>query len=598
MGKGKRNSQERREKQAALHEEQLAKKKTQAKKKGFDRAVAAVCIVIAALVVAILVIGALGEAGVFLRSQLAMGREDVKVNSAMMTYWVNEYITNWYSQNYVYVAYGLCKLDLSSDFSTQYITATDLSYGYLGESAVAGMSWYDYFVGETAENVKMYLTYVANAQKAGMAELSDEDKTEIDNTIKSIKSSLKSAGMSFSDQYGKGVKETDVRACYELVYIASNYSEYIQDTFKSELENETADKDDALITFINENKKDFYSADILSYSFDINSKNFDSDLEYDAMVELVKTEFAKIEAAKTPAEFLELVEVFKGEYDKGDKSDKTESETGTEAETETEASLDDYRETVKYETDDELGKWLFEEGADVNDVKVVEETGTETEKADSSEKTEAETGSEATDDKKVYNTFKISVYMVEKKSDLNRTFTHNMGYMISDSKELAQAFLDAFKAESSKSLESFEKLAEKHYNDIHKIDEDGNHNHEEGESEPTFNYEKVEKLAEKAFATNMGSAYAPIDEWIDSEERKAGDLTAELITFKSGETEYYAAVYLDSHDEEVWRVNSFNGVLSDRIETWYDAEIAKDLITDNMAWIDIQTIHFSATDTH
>ncbi len=597
MGKGKRNSRERLENQAANREAELAKKKAQKKKNTSDKVITTVCIVFALLIVAVLVLSVLSESGVFLRGQLAMGRDGIEVNSAMMTYWVNEYITNWYSENYMYIAYyKMYSLDMSKDFSSQYLTASDANY--LGENAVAGMSWYDYFLTEVATNVKMYVTYAANAEKAGMAELSAEDKSEIDKTIKSMKDSFKSSGMSFADQYGKGVTEKDVRACYELVYIASNYSEHIQETYKTQLESDTEVKKDVLLSFIDKNKGDFYSADVFSYTYNLSSKDFDNDKAYQAMVELVKGEFDKIKEAKDSVQFLEFVEDFKEEYDtKAETSSTTKTETETETETETKDPLDDYRNTVTYETKDELGKWLFEESADVNDVKVVEETGTETEKATTSKKesttTESSTETGKTDGKKTYNTFKITVYMVDKKADLDRTATHNLAYVLSDNKANAQAFLDAFKASKDKSAKSFEELAEKHYNTIHKVDDNGDHNHAESETEPVFNYEKAEKLAEGSFAKVFGKDYAKLDDWVDSEERKAGDLTAELIEIKVDGKTHYAVVFLENHDDEVWHVNSFNGVLSERIDEWYKGELEKNPVTNNLAWVDIQIVRYS-----
>ena len=119
MGKGNRNSQKRIEKQLANEEKILAKERAQQKKKVSDKAVAAACIVIALIVVAILAINIIGETGVLLRVQPAMSQGDIVVNSAMMSFYVNDYIMNWYNTYYIYAQFGLISIDLTSDFKTQ-----------------------------------------------------------------------------------------------------------------------------------------------------------------------------------------------------------------------------------------------------------------------------------------------------------------------------------------------------------------------------------------------------------------------------------------------------------------------------------------------
>ena len=154
MGKGNRNSQQRLNEKLAMEEKNLAKEKARQSKKTSDRWIAVACIVLAVLIVAILVLNVLAETGVFIRATSAItiaGSKDIKVNSAMMTYFVNDYITSWYNNYYVYVMYGLISVNMSGDLRTQKLTSNDASY--LGDSSLTGTTWYDYFMDATIENV-------------------------------------------------------------------------------------------------------------------------------------------------------------------------------------------------------------------------------------------------------------------------------------------------------------------------------------------------------------------------------------------------------------------------------------------------------------
>ena len=619
MGKGSRNSQQRLEKQLANEEKLLAEKKAKQNKKRSDRIIAITCIVFAILIVAVLVLNVLSETGVFIRATDAMSQGDIVVDAAMMTFFVNDHITNWYNNYYVYVMYGLISLDMSKDLKTQKLTANDANY--MGDSSLAGKTWYDYFMDTVIENVEMYITYATAAKKADIT-LSADDKSEIDETIKDLKASLKEYKMTFADQYGKGVTESDVRKCYELIYLASNYGEKFQADTEARLEAEEGKT--TILSYPDDNKGQFYSAEYLSYTISVSEKKLGTQKAYDDAVKEAKAAAQKIAEAKTPADFVKLVE----EYKESLKTEtSTSTATGTEKETKTEAATkpvvetestdpaDQYKETIYYETDDELGKWIFDETnePETGDVKVIEETSTEkvTEKATSASKetgtkketsTEKETSTGKTDSaeketdkdgKIVYENFKVTVYMITELPHLDETKTHNMAYMISDNKVAAEAFLKEFRGSEKKNRDVFEELAKKQYD---KLFEGHDHeNHEEGEVDPVFNYAQADQAKEKYFADD----YNALNKWLDDEARKDNDYTAELIKISiTGSdkkvTTYYAALYFEGHDEDAWYVDAFAGATQKEIDDWYKAELAKKLISYNMdAIADIALVRYS-----
>ena len=600
MGKGNRKNRLRAETKMLEEEKNLREAEKKKSKKTQGRAIASACIIFALVIVAVLVLNVLSEAGVFLRGQVAMSQtetnsgEEIVVDNAMMTFFINDNIANWYNNYYVYMMYGLISLNTSKDLKDQKLTATDASY--LGDSSLAGETWYNYFVNTVVENVEMYVTYATAAKKIGLT-LDENDYSEIDTTISELKASLKEYKMSFADQYGKGVTEKDVRNCYELLYLASKYGEYKQDKTTERIEGE-----EGLTTMLNfrddvKNKGQFYSAEYLSYSISVSEKKEGSPKLYDAAVKAAKEAAEKIAAAKTPADFAALVKAYEDSL-KAEKETSTSTSTSTSTETETSTSTaetkdpaEEYKETIYYETSDELGKWIFDETnpANVGDSKVIEETGSETatEKATTTKKEETTTATESGSEKEttkdgkiVYETYKVTVYLLSKAPDLDRSKTQNIAYLITDDKAAAEEFLAAFLAlkDSEKSRDKFEELAEKQNEKLH-----ASHNHDDpNHKEPVFSYAQADQAKENFFADD----YDDLNKWLDDADRKDNSWTDSLIkiTVKGSDsktTTYYAALYFEGHDEPAWYVDALQGAVQKEIDDWYQDELKKGLINYN-----------------
>ncbi len=573
-------------------------KRNQNNKKTSDKVIAAVCVVFALLIAAVLVLNVLGEAGVFIRHQNVAERGDVVVDAAMLSFFYNDHLLNWYNQYYAYMGY--CSIDLSGDLRTQQFGGgidTYLFGQYEG-------TWYDYFLDSVKDEINMYVTYAVAAKAAGLS-ISDEDKAEIDGIIKDLKESLKEAGASFSDWYGKGVKEKDVRRCYELIYLASKFNDHKLAELESALE---AD-DEPVYTFREENKGDFYTAKYLSYKISLSSKNFAKDELYDNAVAAAKAAAEKIAEAKTPAQFVELVE----EYEASKKTEtetKKETETGTGTETETlspeeelESKIEKLEGSINYETDDELGKWIFEESASVNDSKVIEETGTETVKVtekETEEETESgsESGTESKSDSKkettkTYDTYKVTVYLLTQTPSLDMSLTKDMAFLVTDSKDIATAFAESFKS-GEMTRDRFEELASAKYDELF-----ANHEHSEEEDhvDPVFSYDNVEKAQDNYFA----AAYDKINQWLDTGKLEKNTLSDVIEIKIEGKTDaedqtYYALVFFESYNVKAWYANAYDGVLNKQFEDWYEAELKNNpVVYDEEALYDINTLKMYPT---
>ena len=594
MGKGNRNSQQRLNEKLAMEEKNLAKEKARQSKKTSDRWIAVACIVLAVLIVAILVLNVLAETGVFIRATSAItiaGSKDIKVNSAMMTYFVNDYITSWYNNYYVYVMYGLISVNMSGDLRTQKLTSNDASY--LGDSSLTGTTWYDYFMDATIENVEMYLTYAYCGKDIAKCALTNEDYAEIDETLAELKKSLKDNGTTIAETYGRGVSEADIRDCFELIQRAAKFGEYLKEDFESKLE-----ADDKLVKeYPEENKGMFYTAKYLSYSVTVSEKTEGSQEKYDKAVKDATAALEKIKAAKTPAEFAQLIEEYKKSPSKfvyGESATEAATETATETATSTgtttetltekettiEDLMDSYTGTITWQTGNELGDWIFEESAQEGDATIITETSTET-------VTEKVTATEtSTETKKTveYEKFKITVYMLIEEPTLDHNKTHNMAYAITNDKAAAEAFLAEFVASQTKTREEFVKIADKHYDKLMSAhDHDSSSEH----TEPTFSHASVDRAKEEYFATSYGA----INEWLDNDDIQKGAYTDKIIeiTIENSDktkTTYYAVVLFEDHDVEAWYADAFTGATNQMIDDWYKAELDKKLITFNWDAID------------
>lgn len=533
----------------------------------------------------------------------AMSLEDVVVTQAMMTFFLNDHILNWYDSYFVYIAYGLFSVKMDKGLKEQTLTSIDASY--MGDMSLEGKTWYNYFTETVIENVEMYLIYANAAKKEGIT-LSAEDMEEIDAIINDRKADMKRQDLKFEDQYGKGVTEQVVRECYELIYLASNYSEHFKEKTEQHLHDE--DGTEYLLNYVDSNKDVFYSAECSITSFTISELDYPTRNEYD---------FAVIEALN--GKLFECSDMNTREF--------------------------------YYETESEIGRWIFSETdiPNVGDTKIVTESSVKTD----------ENGKE-------YEELKVSVYELVKAPSLDMAKTHNFAYMLSNDRAVAQAFLDDFLSSAQKNREEFEKIAQRHNETLNeKYDMSGS----QEEISPIFVYASVDK-AKEDYCT---SDYSELNDWIDDELRINGDIsdlmkvvadynngsgptlggdskesgiinilpglnagnfyqgsvivvgggsssvtegnnfqydivvgesenTAETdnggkdtdssddeykgtISMKKEET-YYAVIYFEGHDEPAWYVDAFAGATQEIIDDWYAAELEKKLIQYDLDVID------------
>lgn len=539
MGKGNRYKKARAEDRVNNPEKYALEKRKQEKRRrasgGLATAVA--CIVLVVVIVGALIFNAMNTRGVFLRWTDAMSSENFEVDAAMMNYFYNDYLMNWYSTYSNYIAYGLVKVDFSKNLKDQ-------QYGTGYESSMFGTfdgSWYDYFLTVVKNQVTTYIEYAEGAKSEGIT-LTDEDRKEIDEVINNLNESLKSNNAKYSTWYGKGVKESDVRKCYELIYLASRYSDKLKEDFDKILK----DNDDPVKKYPDDHKSDFYSADYLSFTITEKSSDYKNDIEFDKAIADAKARAEKIAAAKDADEFLALVKEYTESVKEEESTDADTKDTKAE---ESEKTVEDYKHTISYGTSSELEKWIFESDAKANDGKVIEEKKTE-EVTEAGTTTESDT--KATTTKKTITVYNVTAYLIINPSSLDFDLTKDLGYVITTDKAIAESILATFKADKMTS----EALAEI-----------GNKEKEKLDSESKT--ELYSGAVEKAHPGYFAQSYGAIDDWLESaKEGSCSDVITIEPSSKDGKT-YYAICYYEKANQEVWYVSAYDGVITDMYTEWY-----------------------------
>lgn len=523
MGKGNRNKLDRAQAQLDSPEAYLAERRKLNKKK--DRTglgVTITCIVLVAAILLSIAVFALSSAGVFARLTNSLQTENFIVTEAMMQFFYNEYMLNWVnnSTNQMYIMYGM--IDFSSDLRTQKCT--------IAESG----TWYDYFMNGAIDNATMYLTYAEGAVAAGLT-LDDEDHSEIAETVKTMKKTLKESGESISDRYGDNVSATDIKKCYELIYLASKFNEQKME----QLEAAARANGEQVKAYPDSHKADFYSADYIAYTITVRSddaKFFGKDDALEAAKAEAKANADAIAAAKDPQDFFAQI--------KAHMAAKAEEElTTASTTTAAEPKYEDYTKEIPYGESSDLEKWIFVETAEENDAKVIEESSTE-----------SSTNADGTT--KRVDVYKYTAYMIIDPMNLNADLTLKLGYIITSDKAIAEELRASFVSGGNMTAEALDEIGQAKYKEL---------------TAAGSTIQLGSGSSKNAQSNAFKDTYAEFDAWVNSADRKAGDLS-EVITIapkKDGEATYYIVGYYEDTSDPVWMAQAIGSIVGDGMDEWY-----------------------------
>ncbi len=299
-------------------------------------------IVVAALIIGLAVYNKVDESGILLRAQTAAKSENFEVNGVMMSYFFNSAVSQY-----------------SSYFS---VLGVDTTKSLKGQAFSADQSWFDYFAESTKQTVGELLSLCEYAKANGI-ELTDEAKTSVDDTIKTIETNAALSGYSLEQYlllaFGSGMKVKDVRACLELSALAElAYDAYIESLDYT---------DEELQAYYEANKEEFDGIDYLAYTipastFTVYGEDGEATSETADDIAAAKAEAEKFAAATSVDEFKSLIVAHLNEY-------HADHEGHSELENDQTADEAYVRHAVADSlTDEELSTWAF--AAAVGDTRI------------------------------------------------------------------------------------------------------------------------------------------------------------------------------------------------------------------------------------
>lgn len=487
-----------------------------------------------------------------------MSCDEVVVDKAMMGFFLNDHIINWYNQYGTYVQLGFLSVDFSKDLKSQRFGESGYEKSILDPDFEG--SWYDYFMTNVKKEVETYVVYASAAKQEGIS-ITPDQEIEIWIVIDNLKMALKEKGAEFSDWYGRGVDDEAVRRCYELMFLAANFADHYYAMLDENID------EDEMIKYRESHKEAFYSADCLKYSLTLSSFQM-TDSDFSHSCDMARAAFETIASARSPEEFALLVKEYEA-YRQSGEDYPFEGGYGDEevSEIDDPEEIEKLKENIRYAEEGEICEFLFGLGyepASYGDTKVTVEF----------EKKTANKGDEKTD----YVNYTYNVYFVLEPMHYDTELTHDFAYFISDNEQsVLELKAQLEMAEGYKDLELFESIAKR------VSGTEGNDNEMLG-------------TVEKAACDYFGSDYDALNEWIEDDGRRYGDISdvieLEIHSHDSKEEKVnrrYALLFLEGHSDISWCVSARVGVLAQWFAEWYDSKLAENPVKESSAISKIET---------
>ena len=298
MGKSKRIRADRADVDAI---EKVSKKEDKNSKR---TSIIIVC-VIAALLAATIALIVVSKSGVIERNNIMYESENYKVNEVMFDYM---FYSNYNTQYNYYASL------ISSEYVSYFVNAKSIA-----ES--------------TKNSIQNYLVYCEAARAAGV-KLGDFENRKIDETIESIKETVKSSGYTLGAIYGcDGMNYSDVRDMLEIQYLANKFSKDNKENMTEDIVNDT----ERVLKYFEDNK-----AEIVTGSY-VSAEVSDDTWKDDLSVVDSSEEFIKLFVDLYVNRNFALANTENEEAEEAEETEETE-ETETETEEETENEMPEMSE--------------------------------------------------------------------------------------------------------------------------------------------------------------------------------------------------------------------------------------------------------------
>ncbi|MBQ8338016.1 MAG: peptidylprolyl isomerase [Oscillospiraceae bacterium] len=472
---------------AELKKEQLLKQEQEARRKKKVNIITAVVSVLLAIVFigSILTINFIQNSGYLLRRQTALKSDNFSINAATFTYFFNYEYQNFINQNSNYLSYY--GLDVETNLRDQ--------------ETSDGTIWFDYFAKNT-QNALTEILYLAEKATAEGMELGKEELAQIEEFEKNVEEGAKEQKLSVDEYialiYGKGVNKNDVVSGLKLSMLATKfYSEKISSVEYS---------DDDINEYFNDHKNDFLYVDYKFYNFNSAITSEMSDAEKKAAKDQAKAYAERLMKATDEKTFDSILTEILKEQKKDDEAIKTAIEST-------------YTAKSTYDSEFEVSKWAFDEGAKVGECKLYNKDNTYS----------------------VYMLFK-GPYRDESESRSVRHILVSKEKFETDEKAKAKAeeILKEFE-DSGKKLSKFEELVTKYTEDT-------------GSASTGGLYENFKE----------GDMVEPFEKWSFDASRKEGDTG--IVKTDYG----YHIMYFVGKGDEAWKVSVDNAIKNEAYTALYE----------------------------
>lgn len=185
------------------------------------------------------------------------------VNQAALTFYFNQYLSDYVNERLYYIQNGYLELDLNTSLTKQ---------TYDGEN-----TWYSYFAGKAAENIRRDLLLCDAADAAGVT-LDAAEQAAVAEQAAAIKPS----------DYGTGLRAEDVTVCLTMQALADKYLRSIE----SDLYGTPADWEQSY----QKNLTTYRTVDYISIEMQTSVSTKAQADDYDTMLNTAMT-------SRTPADF-------------------------------------------------------------------------------------------------------------------------------------------------------------------------------------------------------------------------------------------------------------------------------------------------------
>ena len=517
---------------AQLTQKQLQEQKEAKKLKHYTVTFVTVMVLIVCLGIGMIGFTAVNNSGVFERNTKAVKIGDRVLSNAQLNYYFIDAIQNtyndWYKEYGEYMSVMTLlqnKLSLTAPLNQQ-LHPTD-----------AGRTYADFFVDKAIEEAKR--AYVLNDMAAAENfALTEEDLSDIDDLISSMTMLSKAYGYNnlngyLKAMYGNGANKENYREYVTVTKLASKFQTNYQDSLKYTADQLNAYNQEHFNEFSSFTFRYFYltAEDFIAHAEDDTSHNHN---EEDTAAALKKAEAAANILASCGAvnadEFDSAIKALEGLQGKEDTKKATQK-----------------KYTLYTAINEDIAKWVAEEGRKANDIKMIPYTTKDTD----------EDGNETT------KTNGYFVVMFEKREDNNE--------FLVDVRHILIKFEGGTKNETTGETTYSEAEKKTAYDKIVSIKETW----QAGDATEDSFKELAKKESKDPGSASSGGLYTEVyphkmvdsfNDWCFDPARETGDV--EIVESEHG----YHLIYFVKTGEVTYRNQMIEKTMRDNdFETWFNA---------------------------